>query len=114
MLKEERQQQEIQTGIKRAQSSSSMGSNALTGSQKTGLSASDAQSANTSNNGDDNDGAHAEDENDEMKDQSDQTGNGDIIKTINEIFKEVSDQIMDDAYTRLKYIKKLNPTNKGK
>ena len=46
-----------------------------------------------------------------MKDNTEQTGNGDIIKTINEIFKEVSDQIMDDAYTRLKYIKKLNPKN---
>ena len=46
--------------------------------------------------------------------QNDTTGNADIIKTINEIFKEVSDQIMDDAYTRLKYIQKLNPGNKNK
>ena len=88
----------------------------MTGSQKTGLSGagSDANSMATSQNGekDDENGNH-EGAEDEFKDNNDTTGNGDIIKTINEIFKEVSDQIMDDAYTRLKYIKKLNPQNKN-
>lgn len=89
-----------------------MGSMAMTGSQKTGLSGSDANSMATSQNGDDDENANHEGEDEFGKELSDPSGNGDIIKTINEIFKEVSDQIMDDAYTRLKYIKKLNPQNK--
>ena len=53
MLKEERQRQ-IQNGMKRAQSQSSMGSNILTQSGKSGLSGSDANSMATSQNEDNN------------------------------------------------------------
>jgi hypothetical protein len=106
MLKAERQQQ-VLAGLKRAQSASSMGSGILTASQKSGLSGSDANSIATSQN---DEAANEEDDNELAKDP---TGNDMVIRSINEIFQEVSDQIMDDAYSRMKYIKRLNPNKKG-
>ena len=106
MLKAERQQQ-VLAGLKRAQSASSMGSGILTASQKSGLSGSDANSIATSQN---DEAANEEDDNELAKDP---TGNDMVIRSINEIFQEVNDQIMDDAYSRMKYIKRLNPNKKG-
>ena len=73
---------------------------------------SDANSDATSNNGN-NEHADIDEDDYENNQNQDQGGNTEIIKTINDIFQEVSDQIMDDANTRLRYIEKVNPTNKG-
>ena len=81
MLKEERQLQ-IANGIKRARSQSSMGSNILTASGKSGLSGSDANSMATSQNEDNN----ADHDDDDIYDDKDKTGNEEIIKTIDDIF----------------------------
>jgi len=73
------------------------------------MTGSDAVSGASSGN-ESNENGHNNDDEDfnDVQDANDQSGNGEIIKTINEIFTEVNDAMMDDAYVRIKYLKKLN------
>ena len=81
---------------------------------KTGLtgSASDAISGNTSGNDEDGEDQNNIDDMEEEKDDGNLQGNALIMKQINDIFKEVSEQIENDAYVRIKYLKKVNKSSK--